>query len=73
MPSFLECTILRLSLSQNLQYISSSLKTVSVFRRPRPVANLKYVMSPDNVFNIKTGMLMAIDPDKRRVTIKIIL
>ena len=37
--------------------------TVSVFRRPRPVANLKYVMSPDDVFNIKTGMLMATDPE----------
>jgi hypothetical protein len=37
--------------------------TVSVFRRPRPVANLKYVMSPDDVFNIKTGTLMAIDPE----------
>lgn len=37
--------------------------TVSVFRRPRPVANLKYVMSPDDVFNIKTGTLMALDPE----------
>lgn len=37
--------------------------TVSVFRRPRPVANLKYVLSPDDVFNIKTGTLMAIDPE----------
>ena len=37
--------------------------TVSVFRRPRPVANLKYVMSPDDVFNIKTGTLMATDPE----------
>jgi len=37
--------------------------TVSVFRRPRPAANLKYVMSPDDVFNIKTGTLMAVDPE----------
>lgn len=37
--------------------------TVSVFRRPRPSANLKYVLSPDDVFNIKTGTLMAIDPE----------
>ncbi len=37
--------------------------TVSVFRRPRPSANLKYVMSPDDVFNIKTGVLMATDPE----------
>ncbi|MFN7928065.1 MAG: hypothetical protein U0Y68_08975 [Blastocatellia bacterium] len=37
--------------------------TVSVFRRPRPAANLKYVLSPDDIFNIKTGGLMAIDPE----------
>jgi hypothetical protein len=37
--------------------------TVSVFRRPRPVANMKYVLSPDDVFNIKTGTLMAVDPE----------
>lgn len=37
--------------------------TISVFRRPRPAANLKYVLSPDDVFNIKTGTLMAVDPE----------
>jgi hypothetical protein len=37
--------------------------TVSVFRRPRPAANLKYVMAPDEIFNIKTGELTARDPD----------
>ncbi len=37
--------------------------TISVFRRPRLSANLKYVLSPDDVFNIKTGTLMAIDPE----------
>ncbi len=37
--------------------------TVSVFRRPRPAANLKYVMTPDEIFNIKTGELTARDPD----------
>lgn len=37
--------------------------TISVFRRPRPVANLKYVMAPDAIFNIKTGELTARDPD----------
>lgn len=37
--------------------------TISVFRRPRPSANLKYVLSPDDVFNIKTGTLMAVDPE----------
>jgi hypothetical protein len=38
---------------------------ISVFRRPRPVANLKYVMAPDAAFNIKTGELTALDPDTR--------
>jgi hypothetical protein len=37
--------------------------TISVFRRPRPVANLKYVMTPDATFNIKTGELTALDPE----------
>lgn len=36
---------------------------ISVFRRPRPVANLKYVMTPDALFNIKTGELTATDPE----------
>ena len=34
-----------------------------MFRRPRPVANLKYVMTPDEIFNIKTGELTERDPD----------
>ena len=34
-----------------------------MFRRPRPAANLKYVMTPDEIFNIKTGELTARDPD----------
>jgi hypothetical protein len=37
--------------------------TVSVFRRPRPAANLKYVTSPDGLFNVKLGVLMDKDPD----------
>ena len=43
--------------------IESPTPTISVFRRPRPVANLKYVMTPDAIFNIKTGELTARDPD----------
>lgn len=43
--------------------LTSAQPTVSVFRRPRPVANLKYVMTPDAIFNIKTGELTARDPD----------
>jgi hypothetical protein len=42
---------------------TSGQPTISVFRRPRPVANLKYVMTPDAIFNIKTGELTARDPD----------
>lgn len=43
--------------------LKSRQPTISVFRRPRPVANLKYVMTPDEIFNIKTGELTARDPD----------
>ena len=46
--------------------LASASPTVSVFRRPRPVANLKYVMSPDGVINIKLGELMAVDPETRQ-------
>lgn len=41
--------------------------TVSVFRRPRPVANLKYLMSPADGSNPVTGTLMA---DSRHLTLK---
>jgi hypothetical protein len=41
---------------------TSNQPTISVFRRPRPAANLKYVMEPDALFNIKTGELTATDP-----------
>ena len=43
--------------------LKSPKPTISVFRRPRPAANLKYVMTPDAIFNIKTGELTARDPD----------
>ncbi len=37
---------------------------VSVFRRPRPVANLKYVLEPDSTpFNVKLGVLLDKDPE----------
>ena len=38
--------------------ITSPTPTVSVFRRPRIAANLKYVTSPDGLFNVKLGVLM---------------
>ncbi len=37
--------------------------TVSVFRRPRPAANLKYVVSGGTPIVLKTGMLADLDPD----------
>lgn len=43
--------------------LRSARPTVSVFRRPRPAANLKYVTSPDGLFNVKLGVLMDKDPD----------
>lgn len=43
--------------------LRSAQPTISVFRRPRPVANMKYVLTSDGVFNIKTGELMAVDPE----------
>ena len=43
--------------------LRSASPTVSVFRRPRPTANLKYVTSPDGLFNVKLGVLMDKDPD----------
>jgi hypothetical protein len=43
--------------------LRSASPTVSVFRRPRPAANLKYVTSPDGLFNVKLGVLMDKDPD----------
>jgi hypothetical protein len=39
---------------------------VSVYRRPRPVANLKYVATSGNFFNIKTGMPLALDLESGR-------
>jgi hypothetical protein len=43
--------------------LKSARATVSVFRRPRPAANLKYVLAPDNgVFNVKLGVLLDRDP-----------
>jgi hypothetical protein len=43
--------------------LTSASPTVSVFRRPRMAANLKYVTSPDGLFNVKLGVLMDKDPD----------
>jgi len=44
--------------------LKSANPTVSVFRRPRPAANLKYVLAPDNgPFNVKLGILLDRDPN----------
>lgn len=43
--------------------LKSAKPTVSVFRRPRPAVNLKYVLAPDNgPFNVKLGILLDKDP-----------
>lgn len=42
--------------------LESAHPTVSVFRRPRPAANLKYVTAYGFVFDPKTGLPLAIDP-----------
>jgi hypothetical protein len=47
--------------------LKSAHPTVSVFRRPRPVANLKYpTVSYGGPFNIKTGTLLDVDPETGR-------
>ena len=59
--------------------LASAHPTVSVYRRPRPVANLKYVVGPDSglggpaLFNPKNiAMPLAVDPATgRRVTMQI--
>ena len=43
--------------------LHSDSPTISVFRRPRPAANLKYVTAGGARFNIKTGLLMDVDPE----------
>jgi cytochrome c peroxidase len=44
--------------------LKSPSPTVSVFRRPRPAANLKYILAPDTgQFNVKLGILLDRDPD----------
>jgi hypothetical protein len=45
--------------------LRSATPRVSVFRRPRVAANLKYVASGSPPFNIKTGELMDVDPETR--------
>ena len=40
--------------------------TISVFRRPRVAANLKYVTSDTGPFVLKTGMLADLDPETGR-------
>jgi hypothetical protein len=43
--------------------LKSAHPTISVYRRPRPVANLKYVVSGAQSIVLKTGMLADRDPD----------
>jgi hypothetical protein len=46
--------------------LKSAQPTVSVFRRPRPAANLKYVVSGAQNIVLKTGMLADRDPESGR-------
>jgi hypothetical protein len=43
--------------------LKSADPTISVYRRPRPVANLKYVISGGRPIVLKTGTLADVDPD----------
>jgi len=43
--------------------LKSADPTISVYRRPRPVANLKYVLSGGRSIVLKTGMLADVDPE----------
>jgi hypothetical protein len=43
--------------------LASATPTISVYRRPRPVANLRYILTVPNLFNIKTGLPVPRDPE----------
>jgi hypothetical protein len=43
--------------------LKSAQPTISVYRRPRPAANLKYVISGGQPIVLKTGMLADLDPE----------
>lgn len=43
--------------------LDSETPTISVYRRPRPVANLRYILTVPNLFNIKTGVPVMRDPE----------
>ena len=46
--------------------LKSAQPTISVYRRPRPAANLKYVTSGGPPIVLKTGMLADVDPETGR-------
>jgi hypothetical protein len=46
--------------------VKSATPMVSVYRRPRVMANMKYVISGGGLFNIKDGSLMSKDPETGR-------
>jgi hypothetical protein len=50
--------------NSSLEYgLKSAEPTISVYRRPRPAANLKYVISGGRPIVIKTGLLADADPE----------
>ncbi len=46
--------------------LKSAQPMISVYRRPRPVANLKYVISGGQPIVLKTGMLADVDPETKK-------
>ena len=46
--------------------LKSSNSMISVFRRPRPIANMKYPMSPFGLWSPKTGEVLPIDPETKK-------
>jgi hypothetical protein len=46
--------------------LKSAQPTINVYRRPRPVANLKYVTSGGQPIVLKTGMLADLDPETKK-------
>ena len=45
--------------------LKSADPTISVYRRPRPAANLKYVVSGGRPIVLKTGTLADVDPETK--------
>jgi hypothetical protein len=49
--------------SSSVYGLNSAEPRISVFRRPRVVANEKFIVAPRNLFNTKTGLPVVVNPD----------